>query len=170
MPRPAFGVDASGYTRQDHCCTWSGCREHAFSGLPVCFLHATVIADVVDAATPAMPPDPSVQQRRKLSDLKSWVYYLMIGPSTVKIGVTTNLPRRLNALRTDIQYVVAIELGGRALEAQRHKQFAVDRVGRRREDFRLSDELKHHIDRLQSKRDKMVASAIEHVRLRNTLT
>jgi hypothetical protein len=164
MPRPAFGSDSNRFMRPDRYCAWSGCNDSAFTGLPVCFSHAIIIADVVEAS---MPPEPGVQSRKSKS-LSSWVYYLMIGPSTVKIGVTTNLPRRLAELRTDVQYVVAIEQGGRDRESQRHKQFADERFGRR-EDFRLSDQLKRHIEGLQPDRDEMITTAFASVRFRNTL-
>ena len=166
MSRQAFGADANRFTRADHYCAWHGCRELAVFGLPVCFSHAVVIADVVEAAAP-MSDMPVISPLRS-STLKSWVYYLMVGPSTVKIGVTANLPRRLAELRTDVQYVVAIEQGGRDRESERHRQFGDDRIGRR-EDFRLSDELKRHIEKLQTKRDRLVATAFESVRFRNTL-
>jgi hypothetical protein len=82
----------------------------------------------------------------------------MIGPSTVKIGTTTDLKSRLNQLRSDPQYVVAIEPGGRDVERQRHLQFATERIGRR-ENFRLSERLKRHIDDLHPLRDELVGLA-----------
>jgi hypothetical protein len=59
---------------------------------------------------------------------------------------------------TNMQYVVAIELGGWELEHQRHREFSEERIGRR-EDFRLSDRLKVHIEALQPQRDRLVELA-----------
>lgn len=89
----------------------------------------------------------------------SFVYYLMVGPSTVKIGTTRDLRARLGALRTEKQYIAALELGGQPLEAQRHKQFAAERIGRR-ENFQLSKALKQHIESLQPRRTGLLRSAI----------
>jgi Meiotically up-regulated gene 113 len=87
-----------------------------------------------------------------------FVYYLMVGPTTVKIGSTRNLAERIKQLRSDLQYVVAVESGGFDLERQRHKDFADERIGRR-EDFQLSDRLKTHIEALQPHRDELVGLA-----------
>ena len=65
----------------------------------------------------------------------------MTGPRTVKIGTTIDLPARMRTLRTDIQYIVAIERGSMELERSRHRQFAEERINIRKEDFRLSDRL-----------------------------
>jgi hypothetical protein len=88
----------------------------------------------------------------------SYVYYLMLGPTTVKIGTTYRLAERIRSLRTDLQYVVAIERGGRDVEKIRHKQFAAERKGKR-EDFRLSDALKAHIGAMAPNRDELVRIA-----------
>lgn len=90
---------------------------------------------------------------------RRYVYYLMTGPETVKIGATKCLPQRLTQLRTDSQYVVAIERGDMQLERRRHIDFASDRIGRR-EDFRISDRLKAHIEKLMPDRDTIIKEAI----------
>lgn len=90
---------------------------------------------------------------------REYVYYLMVAPEVVKIGTTTNLPKRLTALRTDLQYVVAIEKGGFTLERQRHNEFAEERTVRLRENFRLSNRLKSHIEQLMTTRDELIREA-----------
>ena len=156
-PRPAFGVDASRFPDADSLarqprCAWHDCESFQILELPVCRVHALAIhKHVKDALT--MPSEPTPRPERP-----AYVYYLIIGPSTVKIGVTTCLIQRLNALRSELQYVVAIERGGRELERARHKEFAVERI-RRREDFRLSERLKQHIEALQPQRDELIELA-----------
>ncbi|OFB37960.1 hypothetical protein BA059_16825 [Mycolicibacterium sp. (ex Dasyatis americana)] len=117
----------------------------------MCFMHAMLISraydELLDAHTnpKPLPRDP-------------FVYYLMVGPETVKIGTTKDLNRRLCGLRTEAQYVVAIERGSFEVETERHRQFADERIGRR-EDFRLSDRLKAHIEAMQPDRDRLVEIA-----------
>ncbi|UTN93588.1 hypothetical protein SEA_OREGANO_75 [Gordonia phage Oregano] len=79
------------------------------------------------------------------------VYYLMVGPATVKIGTSTDLIRRIATLRTDMQYIVAVE-------RQRHREFRTERITRR-EDFRLTERLRSHIEHLQTNTysDEMIA-------------
>lgn len=162
-----YGGDAHRFTRPDKIavpsgppCHWDGCHSPRFAGLPVCPVHAIRIhgfmRDLLEYGTfPAPKRDPEPPKAQ------AYVYYLMIGPSTVKIGTTRGLPQRLNALRTEAQYVVAIERGGRDLERRRHKEFADERIGRR-EDFRLSNRLKSHIEALQPDRDELVAYALSY--------
>lgn len=139
-------------------CCWPNCRDYPFIDLPLCKMHALMAGQYMrDAMRQAMEK----YEPQPVPKPQPFVYYLMIGPSTVKIGTTTGLPQRLNALRTEAQYVVAIELGGRELEQQRHKEFADERLGRR-EDFRLSDRLKNHIEALQPDRDELVAYALSY--------
>jgi len=126
-----------------------------FADTPVCLGHAMRISRTYNAA---------IEEALRLEPLspidrpKPFVYYLMVAPSTVKIGTTTNLPQRLSQLRTDLQYVVALELGGRDVERDRHLQFARERIGRR-EDFALSGALKMHIESLQPRRDELATLA-----------
>lgn len=137
-------------------CAWRDCDEMRFDDTPVCIAHALIVKDRVQEQlkqsaaniAPWTPPQ-----------FPSYVYYLMVGPATVKIGTTANLPQRLGAMRTDVQYVVAIERGGFEVERKRHRQFAAERVGRR-EDFILSDPLKAHIDSLVPQRDKLILAAM----------
>lgn len=154
---PKFSSSSSDGTQQ---CKWIGCREPSWVAMPVCFLHAIYVHGLVRqvmqdqderwASEPPLPPPAS------------YVYYLMVGPATVKIGRTVKLRQRINNLRTDLQYVVAIEHGGAALERERHLEFAAERIGRR-ENFRLSDRLKNHIESLQPQRDELIELATSPV-------
>ena len=139
-------------------CAWRGCDYEEFADLGLCFDHAARIYGQMRAlmeqhidVLSSGPEAPEIARPH-------YVYYLMIGPATVKIGMTTKLRTRIAALRTDLQYVVAVERGGRDVERQRHREFAIERLGTR-EDFRLSDRLKAHIEALQPHRDQLVAEA-----------
>lgn len=145
--RPGFVADHT------PTCFWRGCRAPQFADTPVCQGHALVITSRVREAM--LPELPDVPEPTK----EAFVYYLMIGPATVKIGTTTQLQKRIAGLRTELQYVVAIELGDRSVERQRHQQFAADRIGKL-ENFRLSDDLKRHIEALQPYRDEAVEYAL----------
>lgn len=124
-------------------CCWPTCQAAQISpALPLCQLHAwqafVGFRDILEAQDAPPKPDP----------YPPLVYYLALSPQTIKIGTTRNLPLRLCGLRTELQYVLAVESGGFELEAQRHREFAAERIGRR-EDFRMSDRLMAHIDGLQ---------------------
>ncbi|HEX8345041.1 MAG TPA: helix-turn-helix domain-containing protein [Actinoplanes sp.] len=78
------------------------------------------------------------------NDFEGLVYYLRF-VDRIKIGHTTNLPRRLTAIPYD--EVIAIEPGPLELEKMRHRQFGDARVVR--EWFEQSDELLSHINMLR---------------------
>lgn len=138
-------------------CLWNGCDRHRLTDLPICDLHAaTVTTTFNDFFNPPVAGPPRV---RDAPDYKRYVYYLMIGPATVKIGTTLDLAQRLMNLRTEPQYVVAMELGGYSLERQRHCEFAEERTGRL-ENFMLSTRLKAHIESLADQRDALVTEAL----------
>jgi len=137
-------------------CAIFGCHSDPMIGTYVCIHHAVEISDDVkqtyerwlgpidnDWSPPTFPP---------------FVYYLMLGPATVKIGTSRNVVDRIRQLRSDIQYVVALERGSYELERQRHLQFADERLGQR-EDFRLTDRLKAHIESLIPQRDEILKEA-----------
>lgn len=151
-------------------CTWPECRERQWVG-PVCFAHGVEIYGHVRGALAAqnerilaeldsqdIPTRMATGPGSPLYPAEQFVYYLMVGPATVKIGTTTNLRRRIMELRSELQYVVAIERGGSGTENRRHREFATERIGRR-EDFRLTDRLKRHIEALQPQRDELIALA-----------
>lgn len=71
------------------------------------------------------------------------VYYILRG-KYVKIGTTMNLRERMRDLMPD--EVLAVEPGGRALERRLHDHFARIRYSRDREYFKLTDELREHIN------------------------
>jgi hypothetical protein len=72
------------------------------------------------------------------------VYYVRLG-NHIKIGYSTNLVGRLNALRAEASDVLAIEPGARRLEAQRHEQFKHLRIKTRWENFYPGADLEAHI-------------------------
>lgn len=124
-------------------CAWDGCGRQSYLEMPICFRHAYVVHRHIDALlTEGVEETP----KKRKSNL---VYYLMVGPQTVKIGTTGNLLRRVTQLRTDLQYVVAVEHGAFTLEAERHRQFDAERLGKR-EDFIVSDRLTNHIRSIQA--------------------
>lgn len=151
-------------------CTWPECREPQWVG-PVCFVHGVEIYGHVRTTLSAqneqilaelveqdIPREMASGPGSPLYPAEQFVYYLMVGPATVKIGTTTNLRRRIMELRSELQYVVAIERGGSGIEHRRHQEFAAERIGRR-EDFRLTERLKQHIEALQPQRDELIALA-----------
>jgi hypothetical protein len=75
------------------------------------------------------------------------VYYMRLG-NRVKIGTTTNLPLRREAIQSE--EVMVIEDGGYKLEASRHRQFADLRTSG--EWFRWEEPLISHIERLRATR------------------
>lgn len=83
---------------------------------------------------PAAPARPSV------------VYYIRVG-SLVKIGVTTGLTHRIKAYPPDAT-LLATEAGDRAVERQRHEQFA-ESLAHGREWFFPSAALIAHINLLR---------------------
>jgi hypothetical protein len=74
------------------------------------------------------------------------VYYIRLPNGLIKIGTSSQMLDRLRRHRHDRGEVevLAIEPGGRDLEAERHQQFAELRVGRF-EHFEPGDELLAHI-------------------------
>lgn len=159
-PRPLWGGDAHRHlARAEAVCLLRGCSTKTFAGLPVCFPHGIYISSHMDDALAAMGALPVPEPPMDPPPVTEWVYYLMVAPSTVKIGTTRAFAQRINGLRTEVQYVVAIERGGRDVERKRHQQFACDRIGRR-ENFKLSDRLKQHIESLQPDRDQLVSEAL----------
>lgn len=145
----------------DPTCAWENCRKAHHDGLPLCLIHSIEIREALarsDERKPVHVHRP--QTARQRPKYVSYVYYLMRGPHTVKIGSTVDLPGRMHALYSEVQYVVAIEYGDRSIEHQRHQEFTEERIRSRREDFLLSDRLKAHISALQPHRDELVELAV----------
>lgn len=76
--------------------------------------------------------------------LESVVYYMRVG-NRVKIGYSTNLESRVNAVMPE--EVLATEPGGPMLESVRHRQFAELREAR--EWFRMEGRLLEHVEKLR---------------------
>ncbi|MCA4754804.1 GIY-YIG nuclease family protein [Mycolicibacterium fortuitum] len=137
-------------------CAIHGCPEQPAVGMFVCFDHGMSITrdfDQVLKMYAATPPKPTPQP-----EFPAFIYYLMLGPATVKIGTTRNLTDRVAQLRSEIQYVVAIERGSFDVERKRHLEFEAERISSR-EEFRLSDRLKIHIESLMPQRDELITEA-----------
>lgn len=163
-------------------CHFGNCQNVCFAGLPVCFLCAIRVGDfmceVFDSYRDMplddipVPPDHYLRlrglaqttqaqaSRAPAIPAQSVVYYLMLSPVTVKIGTTTQLKKRMSGLRTESQYIVALEPGDTNTERMRHIQFKAERRDPRREDFNLSDALKQHIDALLPQRSAVLAAAL----------
>lgn len=152
-------------------CCWPDCRSESEPDLPLCEAHYCEVGlHFIDRNTIGGRTFGVVERRfqrerhekllakqielgrqatAKRAEIaeRSVVYYVRTG-RYVKIGYTSDLKRRLHSLRLDPTAVMATEPGGRALEAQRHAEFAEERIGRR-EDFAPSLRLQEHIRELQ---------------------
>jgi hypothetical protein len=93
------------------------------------------------------------------------VYYCELRPGIVKIGTTMHLATRMGTLHIPPGAVLAAEPGHYELEKRRHRQFAGLRVAQR-EDFRIDDALRAHIDEVASQHGDPFALA---TRLRDDL-
>jgi hypothetical protein len=80
------------------------------------------------------------------SNRSGYVYYARDG-GELKIGHSRNPWSRVNEMRTARPSIVllAVEAGDRALERERHEQFAHCRITRGREWFRLTAEIEAHL-------------------------
>lgn len=139
-------------------CCWPGCSIEATSlAIPLCYKHFSYVGvRYIAAGEEERKAERLAEQirlgeaataRRERAAAKSVVYYVRTG-RYIKIGYTANLRDRLHTLRLHPTAVLATEPGGRRLEAQRHAQFAADRIGRK-EDFAPSLALMEHIRELQ---------------------
>lgn len=138
-------------------CHVYGCtaRIRETSPVPVCEPHGIEIARVfqvhldIERAHEARRHQSARESKKppeKRRDGREVVYYVRIG-DCIKIGYTRRLRRRMSSLRVTTDHLLAIEDGGRELEAQRHREFVGDRLGRM-ENFRPSEALLEHIERL----------------------
>lgn len=143
----------------EHCC-WPGCdkaRYHEPDAPPLCGNHLVscavyITANMKDLLDPLGQDSPTVQPLRSVpAGGDPVVYYVRLGDH-VKIGTTTNLPARLSSLYIDHDpsALLATEPGGRPIEAERHYQFAAERVYHNRELFNPSPRLLDHIARLNA--------------------
>lgn len=160
-------------------CRWPGCRaEPVEKQIPLCDRHFQYIGErFVDERTAfgsayIQSLRPSLEARKEEHRLReerraqaleaqSVVYYIRIGDH-VKIGFTSNLRERLKALRVYTDNLLATEPGGRAVEAQRHQEFAAERVGRR-ENFNPSRRLLAHIEQVRNEHGAPVVTSYPRV-------
>lgn len=115
------------------------CQHHLIQLARHTLENAKAIAD----GTANTPESYWNRHVRKMKEAQSVVYYIDLLDGTAKIGYTTNLRRRMQSLFVAPEQLLAVELGGREKETQRHKQFAHLRVNRT-ERFRLTPELRNH--------------------------
>lgn len=87
------------------------------------------------------------RQRAEVESRESVVYFIR-GHERVKIGYTTDLPRRLASLSHAPDVVAATVPGGRDLERRLHMRFARYRIGRT-EWFHLNHEIEAYISELR---------------------
>jgi hypothetical protein len=153
-------------------CCWPSCGATSGPEIPLCEAHFREVGlRFIDECTVGGTTFRVVQEREKqtrhedllASEIErgrlatehraalaatSVVYYVRSG-RYVKIGFTSDLKRRLSELRLHSTAVLATEPGGRAVEADRHAEFADERIDPRREDFALSLRIQEHIRELQ---------------------
>lgn len=79
------------------------------------------------------------------------VYYLERSDGAIKIGCTSNYPRRRNELvvKHGALFLVAWEFGGFDVEDERHGEFAEYRISPSAEWFRPGVELVNHVLRMR---------------------
>lgn len=128
---------------------WDGdfCDAESMDGapFPICARHAIRVYTVLHATL-------REAQGRHVRKNKGngIVYYIQMSSGNVKIGYTTNLHKRLQALSVLPEHVLATEPGGRALEKERHEQFTHLRVHESRELFMHTPEVQEHINHLNA--------------------
>lgn len=83
------------------------------------------------------------------------VYYMKMG-DLVKIGTSVNIAGRLEALNPE--RLLAVEMGGYQIEAERHRQFAADR--NHGEWFRATSELATHMSCVRTDFEKLVGRTL----------
>ncbi len=91
------------------------------------------------------------QREKRQDDSHNVVYYARLGANHIKVGTTSDLPRRMVELRVvNETNLLAAEPGGYQLERERHEQFRKWRYSRRTEDFAEAPELLAHIADVRS--------------------
>lgn len=121
--------------------------------IPICFTHVREIGSLYGAMfdyTFGREQDVvdhvPMQLNRRANGV---VYYIRIGDH-VKIGTSTDLRGRMDALYAQPESLLATERGSYELEGQRHRQFDAERVNKRRELFNPSPRLLAHIENLRA--------------------
>lgn len=137
-------------------------RESAEVGLFLCWKHLKVHRALLDEVENGESrargeyqselahlhmQDYKLRRRRSFEDAQQRgalvVYYIRIG-DLIKIGTTTNLKMRMEALQPD--ELLATEPGYTDVERRRHQQFDHLRIRPRSERFRIAPELLEHIE------------------------
>lgn len=140
------GAFAQGEQRRDFCLipTCDGLTEWL---APMCDEHMIEAWRWVEARPALWPPHAEMRRQREREEaeaaaraaeraarneaarakLAPVVYYIRRRNGHIKIGTSTQLGGRLNGLRATWDDVLAVEWGGRDVEAERHAQFATDR-------------------------------------------
>jgi hypothetical protein len=132
-------------------------RSERFTSIAICDDHALVVVrDYNRLALGVHPADLRIPHRTIKYDIPPQVYYLTIRPGVIKIGFTRYLLSRLKSLRHPVTDLLATEPGGRGVEAERHRQFADERITTQAEDFRLSDRLAEHIRLMRATHDTIL--------------
>lgn len=120
------------------CSAW-GCNGYWVKAvsrvIPLCVPHFAdahrdiqiYLAAQTRAYEEAATPDKRGIKVRHFPDGGPLVYYVSMPPH-IKIGTTRSLERRMREFYVQPKHLLAVEPGGRALEASRHQQFAAYRV------------------------------------------
>lgn len=138
-------------------CDAPGAEDMPF---PICLRHALALYRRVFQSIDEKTSDPLYQlhfvtrlmgeererNQRKWAEKEYRVYYVHVG-DLIKIGVTTTLKQRMSQYPPGSR-LLASEVGGYALEAERHKQFA-DLLAAGKEWFHPGAALISHITALQ---------------------
>lgn len=119
------------------------------------------------------PNDPDIQRRATAAGERAYertqvhtyvdprrhepiVYYMKMG-NLVKIGTSTNIAVRLETLHPE--RLLAAEMGGYQIEAERHRRFAADR--NHGEWFRVTAELAAHMLCVREEFEKLVGRTLD---------
>ncbi|MGW0713089.1 GIY-YIG nuclease family protein [Streptomyces sp. NPDC002643] len=88
------------------------------------------------------------------------VYFIRMG-DRVKIGTTTNLVQRVNALSLALPDVAKVVMGGKEMEALMHERYAEYRVYENREWFDVRGSLAEYLPTLGSRRTVAIPDEAE---------
>jgi hypothetical protein len=170
MRRPAFGNAACDVGRDISHCVVQHCEDEpviASNVLPLCEQHLIVGYREISQYLRTRQQMPSLKPNEQPAPAKSkprlpgvlgiplieegWhVYYMRFG-DRVKIGVTSNLPLRLESIPCD--ELLTVERGGYELEKERHRAFRQCRVNG--EWFAKTPELMQHIQSVMDREGEL---------------
>lgn len=152
-PEPSLEMDFAG-------CCWPGCSSPPVEppGMPICRTHVLAafgycqdliaqapVSEIRNLGLSATAMEAGPLLRSLARKARSVVYYAMVD-GYVKIGTTVHLDLRMDQLGGNL---ITTEPGNRALEAQRHREFA-HLLAKGREYFLPGSDLMGHIVKLQS--------------------